>query len=132
MTGLDTNVLLRSIFGDDEKQAALARKYIKEKCTTQNPGYINVVVFCELYWVCKTGYRIEKYEFVDIVDKLLHINVFEIERPEIVYSALNEYKKGNADFADYIIGISNKIDGCTTTISCDKKACQSKGFTLLH
>jgi len=51
MIGLDTNVLVRYIVRDDEKQSAAATRLIEAKCTTDNPGRVSSIVLCELAWV---------------------------------------------------------------------------------
>ena len=50
MIGLDTNVLLRAILGDDKIWSAKAEKFLVENCTVQNPGYINGIVLAEAFW----------------------------------------------------------------------------------
>ena len=57
---------------------------------------------------------------------------FTIEKSDITWRALREYEKGNADFSDYIIGISNKEDGCKLTITFDKNAAEKSNFWLLE
>lgn len=56
MTGLDTNVLVRYIVQDDPKQSKLATECIEQRCTSESPGFVNLVVLCELTWVLARGY----------------------------------------------------------------------------
>ncbi len=60
MTGIDTNVLVRYIVQDDPAQSALATTFIEKNCTAKKPGFINLIVLCELTWVLKRAYRAER------------------------------------------------------------------------
>ena len=57
MIGLDTNVLVRYIVGDDLGQADRAARFIKDNLTSDRPGYINIVVPVELVRVLEKAYR---------------------------------------------------------------------------
>ena len=50
MIGLDTNVLVRYLVGDDAKQSAVARE-VMAGLSQDNPGYLTSVVLAELSWV---------------------------------------------------------------------------------
>src|SRR5438067_1911229 len=51
MIGLDTNVLVRYIAQDDERQGAKAARFIEQECSETRPAFIAVVVLCEIAWV---------------------------------------------------------------------------------
>ncbi len=60
MIGLDTNVLIRYIVRDDQRQAAAATRLIESRCTPDDPGLINRIVLCELVWVLSRGYGYDR------------------------------------------------------------------------
>jgi predicted nucleic-acid-binding protein len=47
------------------------------------------------------------------------------------WSALRAYKKGSADFSDYCIGLMNRRNGVSKTVTFDRKAAKHELFTLL-
>jgi len=51
MVGLDTNVIVRYVMQDDERQAAIANRIIDEELTPANKGFVTTVVLCEVLWV---------------------------------------------------------------------------------
>jgi predicted nucleic-acid-binding protein len=48
MIGLDTNVLVRYLTQDDPEQALRANHLIESHCTRKDPGWISLIVLCEL------------------------------------------------------------------------------------
>ena len=64
MTGTDTNVLVRYITRDHPEQHAAAKRHLESDCTQQTPGYVNVIVLCELAWVLTTAYDASQEKLV--------------------------------------------------------------------
>ena len=131
MIGIDTNVLVRYITQDDENQATIATEFIENYCSSGNKIFINHIVICELVWVLKKCYKISKPKTITIIEYILKISQFSIENPQIIWQALSDYKKGPADFADYVVSRTNKFHNCDETVTFDQKAGKSKGFALL-
>jgi predicted nucleic-acid-binding protein len=59
MIGVDTNVLVRYIVGDDPKQSKLAITFLEKTCSKENPGFVNLIVLCELVWVLRGAYKVD-------------------------------------------------------------------------
>ncbi len=131
MKGVDTNVLVRYMVQDDPLQSARAARLIEEECSREIPGFINRIVLCELVWVLDSVYRFPKKQIIDAVEKILRIDRFKVEDLESVWLALQSYRGGPADFADYLVGVTNRRAGCKHTASFDKASCASKDFVLL-
>ena len=131
MIGVDTNVLVRYITQDDEYQADAATKFIENCCSAGDKIFINHIVICELVWVLKKCYKLPKPKTINTIEFILKIAQFSIENPQIIWQALSDYRKGPADFADYMVSRTNKFYGCDETVTFDQKAGKSKGFTLL-
>ena len=55
----------------------------------------------------------------------------DIDRRDIAWRALADYRAYGADFADSVIGASNLAAGCDTTATFDKKLGPLDTFTLL-
>ncbi|MCF6264394.1 MAG: type II toxin-antitoxin system VapC family toxin [Xanthomonadales bacterium] len=131
MTGLDTNVLIRFLTQDDDAQAKIATNYIGENCSEEKPAYVCHVVLCELVWVLESNYQQAKETIVLLIEELLQISQLEIMESESVWRALSDFKKSNADFADHLVANTNLANGCSTTVTFDKKAGKQPLSTLL-
>ena len=124
MIGLDTNVLVRYIAQDDEKQSSRAAQLI-ESCTSENPAFVSVVVLVELVWVLMGAYSVSRDEVAEVVDELLRSKEISISRPQLVAQALRAFRQGKADFADCLIGCDASLAGCEAIYSFDKAAVKS-------
>lgn len=127
MIGLDTNILVRYLTKDDEKQWEQAAAIIErgEQCFIAN------IVLCELVWVLRgSPYQFSREEISTTIEIMLQCLVFELENRSLVYQALQRFKQGNADFSDYLIGAIYQNYGCSSTVTFDKKLRSEKGFNL--
>lgn len=132
MIGLDTNVLVRYLVQDDPVQSELAARLIEERCTKQSPGRISLVVLCELVWVLLGAYRYPKKSVTDVIGQLLATTELEVENEEVARLSLDAYRNGAADFADYVIGCSNKKAGCDKTYTFDHDFGDSQLAQSIH
>jgi predicted nucleic-acid-binding protein len=121
MIGLDTNVLVRYLTQDHPEQASQASQLIEKHCTIDDPGFISLVVLCELVWVLRGAYEYKKQLVVKVLDQIMTIKELIVEAEQTVRYALAAYRNGPADFADYVIIFSNRAQGCETTYSFDKR-----------
>jgi predicted nucleic-acid-binding protein len=131
MIGVDTNVLVRYIVQDDIEQSKDATRFIEKRISSSNPGFINQIVLCELVWVLKRAYRYEKTIIFNVLKKILQTKEFVVDNADIVWIALGEYQKGEADFSDYLIASYNRYSDCTHTVTFDQIASNAKYFKLL-
>ncbi|WP_341793938.1 MULTISPECIES: type II toxin-antitoxin system VapC family toxin [unclassified Rickettsia] len=129
MIGIDTNVLVRYLTQDDEKQATIVNKVISQYENQAQSIFINNIVICELIWVLERGYKYSKKEITDAVRAILSTTEFVFEQPETLWLSLNDYEKYNADFSDILLGKINKVYGCISTITFDNKAVTLKEFS---
>jgi predicted nucleic-acid-binding protein len=119
MIGLDTNVLVRYIVEDDEKQARVATRII-DNCTVDEPGFVSNIVLIELTWVLSSCYNADKAALVAVIEQLLQTKQLLVAQAEIVWHALDDYKKSSADFSDCLLSRINQEAGCSTTVTFDK------------
>ena len=132
MKGLDTNVLVRYLVQDDPRQSAMATRFIETQCTDDNPCFIGQIVLCELAWVLESNYQQNRAEIAAIIEQLLQVGQLEVMYPEVVWRALNDYKKSNVDFPDHLVARINESKGCETTLTFDKKASRQPSMQLLQ
>ncbi len=122
MIGLDTNVLLRYLVEDDPDQTPWAVRLLEERCTEDQPGFINHVVLCELVWVLESSYRFPRRVVADTLDRLLRVPELRVEHIDGAWMALDAYLTTRADFADAMIGWLNRSHGCIGTATFDRAA----------
>lgn len=131
MIGLDTNVLVRFIVRDDEKQARAATRLIETQCAPEDPGLVSQIVLCELIWVLGQGYGYDRRTVASVIRRLLSVQELRVENAEAAWKALHHFEKGNADLADYLIGVANKSSKAETTYTFDRRAAQSDLFEFI-
>jgi predicted nucleic-acid-binding protein len=131
MIGLDTNVLVRYIVRDDEKQSAAATRLIEARCTTDNPGRVSSIVLCELAWVLTRGYGYSRAMVGRVIRRILSVQELQAERPELAWQAVRLFEQGRADFADFLIGLSNRENKAEVTYTFDTKAAESDLFQIV-
>ena len=124
MTGIDTNVLVRYLTRDHTEQYEAAKQHLEANCTEENPGYINVIVLCELVWVLTRAYDANSEEIVRIVDQILRTRQLHVERRDQVRSALTKHAESGTGFADCLIGELNQHAGVDETVTFDQRAAQ--------
>lgn len=130
MIGLDTNVLVRYITGDDRKQAALAARLI-ESLSEESPGFISVVTLVELCWVLESAYQFTRSQLTAVFQTLMAVENFKIDRVSVVASAMRQYSDSQCDFADCLIERLSANAGCQQTMTFDKAAAKTAGMRLI-
>lgn len=131
MIGLDTNVLVRHLVQDEPSQSRKATHVITKQCTRDDPGFVNRVVLCELVWVLESAYGYPKDTIVAVLEKLLQTTQLKIEDPQTAWTAFRMYQTGKADFADCLLGATNRLRGCDETVSFDQAVGKLDGLRLL-
>jgi len=105
MIGLDINVLVRYLVQDDPTQTRQANALIDRAAAQDAAMFINQVVMCELTWVLGRGYGYARTALAEVIEKILLGRQFEIEKKDLVWTALANFKASRADFADCLIGV---------------------------
>jgi predicted nucleic-acid-binding protein len=87
---------------------------------------IATVVLCELVWVLRGAYKYKKHWVIRVLEQILSTKEFSIEDPHTAGSALAAYRRGPADFSDYVIIYKNRSAGCKATYTFDHKLARHK------
>jgi predicted nucleic-acid-binding protein len=128
--GLDTNVLVRYITQDDNKQAALANALI-ENLDDASPGFVTLVTLVELSWVLESAYKFTRQQFAQVMQTLMTVDTIKLDRAAVVASAVRVYSASEADFSDCLIERLSAGAGCERTMTFDKAAAKMAGMVLL-
>ena len=131
MIGIDTNVIIRYIVQDDLEQAKAATKLIEQSCSTDNPGFINHIVLCEIVWVLRRNYKIDKQSICQVIEQIMRTDRLLIEDIQLVWKALDTFKETKADFADCLSSQRNLQVGCRYTATLDDAASVTVGYRQL-
>lgn len=130
MIGLDTNVLLRLVIEDDPDQSAKARTAIRAAVAAGEVCFVDRVVLCEFVWVIEGVMRRSRTDIARILDLVLGNSAIQVECEDAAQAALAHYRNG-FDFSDALIGLCNRDQGCTTTLTFDRKAARLPEFQPL-
>lgn len=130
MRGLDTNVLLRTFLSDEPRQAAVASRLLEEAAESGSRLFVSCVVLCELCWALRSK-DYSRTEIADAIEGLFGVSALEIQDRDLVRRAVDQYRGGRADFADYLIGWQDRQAGCSETLTFDRKLRKTPGFTVL-
>lgn len=131
MIGLDTNVLVRYLTQDDAAQARRANTLLSEAAAKGDRCFIGSVVLCELAWVLRGAYDFDKATIVSVLERILATAQFAIDEKDLVRRAVDDYRTGKADFADYVIGHRGHEAGCAATATFDRRLKGNRMFQLL-
>lgn len=132
MIGLDTNVLVRFLVRDDAAMAERAERAIRERCSPDQPGFINHIVLCELAWVLERAYNYRRVEIAAVLDALCRATDFRVQNAEVIREATDLFRSSGADFADCLIGLTNRSAACQATLTFDGKAALLDSFERVN
>jgi predicted nucleic-acid-binding protein len=131
MIGIDTNVIVRLLVADDEKQTEAASRYLKQHCSSDDPALLSDIVVVECAWVLEDVYAYSRAQIGDAIDGLLATAQLRAADASAVGMALERFRSSSADFADCLLGVSNTDAGCEYTATFDRKASKLPEFRLL-
>lgn len=112
----DTNVLVRFIMRDDEKQAAAAARVL----TGADLVAISLPALCEVVWVLLRGYKMVPRDIGKALRVLIGSSNVIVNYPA-AEAGLSFFDAGG-DFADGVIAYEGNWLGADTFVSFDKKA----------
>jgi predicted nucleic-acid-binding protein len=112
----DTNVLVRALAGDDERQSKIAQTELKKAGLVA----LSLPALCELVWVLSQGYKTPTSEIAEAIRRLMNAANIVMNRPA-AEAGLAQLDAGG-DFADGVIAYEGNWLGADSFISFDKKA----------
>lgn len=91
---LDTNVLLRFLVGDNEKQQKEAHRWFKEAEQHKRKIVIVPLVIAETCFVLESFYKKQRGEIAETLEVFLAQRWLEVEEREVLLLLWSWYKKG--------------------------------------
>jgi predicted nucleic-acid-binding protein len=113
---VDTNVLVRAIVEDDERQGRIAQAALAEAELVA----VALPALCELVWVLSQSYGIPSAEIEAAIRRLMNSSNVVVNRPA-AEAGLAQLEAGG-DFADGAIAHEGRWLGADTFISFDRRA----------
>lgn len=133
MISVDTNVLVRAVLDDDPNDSPLAKNSL-QAVAEGGSLFISSYALVEMVWVLKVK-KIDRHNICEALFDLLDSPGIVIGQRSIITKALEMYRQGQADFADYLILAESTEHDAPTLLSFDKalcceqkRACSLSGF----
>ena len=112
----DTNVLVRAITQDDERQSRIAQATLAQADLVA----LTLPVLCELAWVLSQGYKTPPAQIALVIRRLIDSANVAVNRPAA--EAGLALLAAGGDFADGVIAHEGGWLGAESFVSFDKKA----------
>src|SRR6266850_6304162 len=112
----DTDVLVRAMTGDNERQSKVAQAELANADVVA----LALPALCELVWVLSQGYKIPSAEIAEAIRRLMNSGNVVANRPAV--AAGLALLDAGGDFADGIVAYEGRWLGAEMFVSFDKKA----------
>lgn len=131
MIALDTNVLVRLVLQDDERQARAAEQVVTRARRGRTPLFVADIVLCELVWVLTRRVGLSRSDIADALDQLVRTELVVLTDAAAVEGALEAYRAGRGDFADYLIREQARAAEASEVVTFDRALKGESGFRLI-
>lgn len=131
MMALDTNVLVRFLVKDDDKQAALVYQLFKQSEEQQDVFFVPLLVILETIWVLQSAYDVPDEDIVSAINQLLLMPILKLEGHPAIQGFIASFREVKLDLADLLIAHVARSCGCEQVLTFDRKAAAFKHFQLL-
>jgi predicted nucleic-acid-binding protein len=119
MIGIDTNILVRLTMRDDEAQFIAAQDFVAQKLSSAQPGFICVIAVVEFVWTLRRVFKLSDDSAIAALEKLQDMLNVEFEHQPLIAAAIQLSKDTGGDFADMLIFLVNRENGCGYTATFD-------------
>ena len=131
MIALDTNVLVRLVLHDDETQARAAERLVVKARREQTHLFVADVVWCELVWVLTRRAGLSRDDIAAALDQLLRTELIVVASPPVIERALDAYRNGKGDFADYLVREQARAIDAGDVVTFDRALKGENGFRVI-
>ena len=131
MKGIDTNILVRFLVGDDADQAQVVYNLFKKIELNKTELFVSLLVVLELIWVLESVYQIEKNHIIDSLADLILMPILKFENIETIQKFIISARNGRYDLSDLLIAHASESYGCEAVFTFDKKASKYSLFELI-
>lgn len=132
MKGIDTNVLVRFLIGDDEAQAKQVYDLFKKAESERSELFVPLLVVLELIWVLESVYETQRTEILDALRELLLLPMLNFEQRSALRHFLLAAQESKYDLSDLLIAHAAQAHGCEAVMTFDRKATRFNLFELVR
>lgn len=131
MASLDTNILVRFLVNDDQRQTTQARNLIRVVADRDETLFVPITVVLELEWVLRSLYEMKKPRIIEAFVALLETRELVFQFEPALERAIDHFRRVSADFADCIhLGLCG-AQGELPLMTFDRKASRMRGVQLV-
>ena len=131
MKALDTNILIRFLVKDDERQAEAVYNLFKRAEAEKECFFVPLLVVLETIWVLGSVYDVSPNDILDAFRELLSMPLLIFESQPAVQAFTSSGKENPLDLSDLLIAQSAHYSGCEKVLTLDKQAAKSALFELV-
>jgi predicted nucleic-acid-binding protein len=128
---VDTNVLVRLVTQDDEKQAQAVDRLLARHAKKGELLFVPITVVLELEWVLRAKLSQGRSEFIQTMSALLTLVELSFESEDALEQALVDYQEGAADFGEYIHLALSRKNAALPFWTFDRNAAKASGVAAL-
>ena len=128
MIAIDTDVLVRYLTQDDRAQAPLATALFEGRLSAAEPGFVSLIVLCEMIHVLERLYDRSRDEIAMIIEGLIESAQIVVDEADVVRTAL---AYPNIALSDAIVQAVARDRGCVQTLTFDRNFSRLPGVELL-
>lgn len=118
MRALDTNVVIRFLRRDDERQSSVADEILASPC------FVPITVLLEAAWVLVSSFKVPRKELAQVLGDFLDLSTVHTDDLSLTHWAVRQYRDG-ADLADMLHLIASR--GVTHFATFDRKLAKRAG-----
>ncbi len=127
MRAVDTNVLVRLVIRDEEKQVLAAQRFV------ERGAWASHLVLAEMSWVLSAVYGLEDAQIAMAIEMLLNHATITVQDADVVLAALDQYRlKPALGFSDCLVLEIARKAGHTPLGTFDKNLGRIEGAERLQ
>ena len=128
MKALDTNVLVRFLVKDDERQSEIVYKVFKQAEMDNSDFFVPLLVVLETLWVLESVYNLARNDILESMNEVLLMPILKFEAQSAIQRFISVARESKIDLSDILIACSAKVSGCESVLTFDKKASKFEYF----
>jgi predicted nucleic-acid-binding protein len=132
MKALDTNILVRFLVKDDERQSRAVYNAFKDAEAESKFYWVPLPVVFEIIWVLDSAYGISRREILDSLSEMLSMPILRFEAQAAIQRFIVLAQNTPIELSDVLIACAATASGCESILTFDKKASKFKPFELVE
>ena len=131
MKALDTNVLIRFLVKDDERQSEIVYRAFRQAEMDNNTFFVPLLVVLETLWVLESVFNLARNDILDSMNEVLLMPILKFEAQATIQRFILVARENKIDLSDILIACSAKLSGCSSVLTFDKRASNFKYFEII-